>query len=131
MSALQLAISMECFNGSLVRLVFIKAVITPILERPSHIQTYSGRDSSNKAIASPRLKPSSLKKCAILLLYSSTWKTFFFSINILINFVKQAYLLKRPLLVFEIKSDFFRMFFYQLRKYFGHCFFASFKSTDY
>ena len=55
------ATDMQCHNESCRKLVLIRAVITPSLDSPSHIQTNSGQDSRNRAIVSPFLKPCDLK----------------------------------------------------------------------
>lgn len=52
---------MECTRGSLTKLLFIKAVTTPIFDNPNQIATYSGRFSITNDIVSPFLKPSFLK----------------------------------------------------------------------
>lgn len=57
MIAEQFDIFMECANVSARRLLLIRAVITPILDKPSQIHTYSGQLSINKATISPRLRP--------------------------------------------------------------------------
>lgn len=44
----------ECPNVSARKLLLIKAVITPILDKPSQIHTYSGQLSMNRATTSPR-----------------------------------------------------------------------------
>lgn len=54
-------IFMECAKVSARKLLLIRADITPILDRPSQMHTYSGQLSMNKATMSPRLRPCSLK----------------------------------------------------------------------
>ena len=59
--ALESATDMQCHNELSRKLVLIRAVITPSLESPSHIQTNSGQDSRYRATVSPFLKPCDLK----------------------------------------------------------------------
>lgn len=54
MTAEQCDTFIECPNVSARKLVLIRAVITPILDKPSQIHTYSGQLSINKATTSPR-----------------------------------------------------------------------------
>jgi hypothetical protein len=61
MTAEQFDTFMECANASARRLLLIKATITPILDKPSQMHTYSGQLSMYKATISPRLSPCSLK----------------------------------------------------------------------
>lgn len=51
----------ECANVSACRLLLIRAIITPILDKPSQMHTYSGQLSMYKATISPRLRPCPLK----------------------------------------------------------------------
>jgi len=52
---LALATSIECNKESVRRFVFIKAVMTPNLDKPSKIPMYSGLFSKSKATQSPFL----------------------------------------------------------------------------
>ena len=61
MSALEFAIWTACINACSLWLWLIKAVTTPILARPSHVATYSGRFSISRAIVSPFLNPTDEK----------------------------------------------------------------------
>jgi len=61
MTAEQFDTFIECANVSARKLLLIKATITPILDKPSQMHTYSGQLSMYKATTSPRLNPCSLK----------------------------------------------------------------------
>lgn len=61
MTAEQFDTFIECANASERKLLLIKATITPILDKPSQMHTYSGQLSMYKATISPRLSPCSLK----------------------------------------------------------------------
>lgn len=60
-TALASAVDTQWHSESCLRLVLIRAVITPSLDNPSHKHTNSGHDSRNRATLSPFLKPSDLK----------------------------------------------------------------------
>lgn len=51
----------ECANASARKLLLMRATVTPIFDKPSQMQTYSGQLSMNKATMSPRLRPCCLK----------------------------------------------------------------------
>ena len=53
--ALTSAVDIQCHRESSRRLVLISPVITPSLDNPSHMQTYSGQDSRKRATTSPFL----------------------------------------------------------------------------
>lgn len=61
MTAEQFDAFIECANVSERKLLLIKATITPILDKPSQMHTYSGQLSMYKATISPRTRPRSLK----------------------------------------------------------------------
>jgi hypothetical protein len=46
----------ECTSGSFLKFVFIRAVITPIFDNPSHVGAYSILFSINNAQTSPTLR---------------------------------------------------------------------------
>ena len=52
-----LAALIECINEYFFRFVFIKAEMTPILDKPSQIPTYSGLFSINSPTQSPFFSP--------------------------------------------------------------------------
>lgn len=56
-----LATDMQCQSESSRRLVLIREVITPSLDKPSQTQTNSGEDSNKRAMTSPLWYPCDMK----------------------------------------------------------------------